>query len=239
MKKILGILLTLTPLWVQAVGDVRLDKVSIDVFDKTSLQRGAKTFVQYCLGCHSLKYMRYSRIADDLEISEQQVNKDLMYVGDKIHDSMRIAMSPEDAEIWFGIEAPDLSLVARSRGADWLYSYLQGFYQDESRPFGVNNRVFKDVAMPNVLWELQGNQTAIFKTVENTSVIGRLKITEKGSMSPLDFDATIKDLVNFLVYVGEPAQLVRIKLGKWVILYLLVFLIVAYRLKKEYWKDLH
>lgn len=239
MSIVIGILLLLAPLCIQASVDVPLDKVSVDVFDKASLNRGAKTYVQYCLGCHSLKYMRYSRIADDLEITEKQVKKELMYVGEKIHDNMRIAMTQGDAERWFGIKAPDLSLIARSRGADWLYSYLRGFYLDESRPFGVNNRVFKDVAMPNVLWELQGHRKAVFKSEGNTQLVQRLKIIKRGSLTPREFDAVIADLVNFLVYVGEPAQLVRLKLGKWVILYLIIFLIIAYRLKKEYWKDVH
>ena len=239
MKKITAILLVFIPLWVQASGDAQLDRVSVDVFDKPSLYRGAKTYVQYCLGCHSLKYVRYSRLAVDLEISEEQVKKELMYVGEKIDDSMRIAMHEDAAAIWFGIKTPDLSLIGRSRGADWLYSYLRGFYLDESRPFGVNNRVFKDVAMPNALWELQGHRKAVFKTEGGQEFIKRLKIVKRGSMNSEEFDATVADLVNFLVYVGEPAQLVRLKLGKWVILYLIIFLIVAYRLKKEYWKEVH
>ncbi len=239
MKTITAILLVITPLWVQASGVVQLDRVKVDVFDKASLYRGAKTYVQYCLGCHSLKHMRYSRLAADLEVDDERVKKELMYVGEKIHDSMQIAMPQDAAANWFGIKTPDLSLIARSRGADWLYSYLRGFYLDEARPFGVNNRVFKDVAMPNALWELQGHRKAIFKTENGQEVITRLKIVKRGSMNSKDFDATVTDLVNFLVYVGEPSQLVRLKMGKWVILYLIIFWIVAYRLKKEYWKAVH
>lgn len=236
MNRLLGIALVLLPLLARAGGEVPLDSASIDVFDTASLQRGAKTYVQYCLGCHALKYMRFSRIASDLQMAEQKVTEELMYVGEKIHDSMHIAMRPEDAERWFGIPAPDLSVIARARGADWLFSYLRGFYVDESRPFGVNNRVFKDVAMPNVLGHLQGQQQAVLRP---DGSIKQLKIVKQGELRPKQFNDRVTDLVNFLVYVGEPAQLKRLKLGKWVIGYLLIFWWIAYRLKKEYWNDIH
>lgn len=239
MKKIIGILCVLLPLCAHAKSSVHLDNIDVDVFDKASLRRGANTYVKYCLGCHSLKHMRYSRIAADLEMSEESVKKELIYVGENIHDSMMVAMGTEQAEAWFGIKAPDLSLISRSRGKDWIYSYLRGFYIDKSRPFGVNNIVFKDVGMPNVLWELQGSQDAVYKTHDGVEVFARLVSSEEGRLSKRQFDTVVADLVNFLEYVGEPAQLIRLKMGKWVILYLLIFWLVAYRLKAEYWKDVH
>lgn len=239
MKKLITLLLFVAVQPVYSATSVRLDHAETDVFDKESLQRGATTYVRYCLGCHSLKHMRYSRLAEDLEMSEDRVKSELIYAGDKIQDSMTIAMSDDNTEQWFGTKAPDLSLIARARGKDWLYSYLRGFYLDESRPFRVNNRVFKDVAMPNVLWELQGQQTAVFKTDNKSDGIQKFKVDGKGRLTPREFNNTVADLVNFLGYVGEPAQLIRLKMGKWVILYLFLFLIIAYRLKKEYWKDIH
>ena len=238
MKKLVGILLLILPLFAQA--SVGLDDVDVDVSDKASVKRGAQYFATYCLGCHSIKHMRYSRIADDLGISEDEAKKELIPVGASFHGSMTTAMRAKDAEKWFaGAKAPDLSLIGRSRGADWLYTYLRGFYLDESRPFGVNNVVFPDVAMPNVLWELQGQQKAVFKKEGKAEVLDRLAPVAAGSMTPQEFDAAMTDLVNFLVYAGEPAQLQRTSLGKYVILFLIVFLVLAYRLKKEYWKDVH
>lgn len=241
MKKFMALILLLLPLSVFASGNVGLQEADIDLADKASLQRGAKTFVTYCLGCHSAKHMRYKRIALDFGMTDEAVLKDIAPVGAAIYDQMHTAMNGHDANKWFGTQPPDLSLIARSRGADWLYSYLKGFYVDKSKPLGVNNTVFEDVGMPNMLWQLQGLQVPVYKnTAEGEQkVIEKLVIEEEGTMSPEEFDKTVNDLVNFLVYVGEPVQLEREKMGKYVLFFLLMFLVIAYLLKKEYWKDVH
>lgn len=244
MKKIVAIIMLACSGWAMASGDVHLDKASVDLNDKSSLQRGAKYFVNYCLSCHSAKYMRYSRLARDLEIPEEMVISNLMFSGEKIFDGMIVSMRDSDAKRWFGTPPPDLSLIARSRGVDWLYTYLRGFYTDESRPFGTNNTVFKDVGMPNVLWELQGVQKAVFKKEVNADGIPIEKFdhfeqTKEGSLTFKEFDQVVNDLVAFLEYVGEPGKLERQSLGWKVILFLLFFLVFAYALKKEFWKDIH
>jgi ubiquinol-cytochrome c reductase cytochrome c1 subunit len=156
-----------------------------------------------------------------------------------IYDKMFTAMNKHDAEKWFGIQPPDLSLISRSRGKDWLYSYLKGFYVDKSKPLGINNTIFPDVGMPNVLWQLQGQQEAKVRIVEGKRIVEGLELVKPGTLSEKEFDVLVTDLVNFLAYVGEPMQLERISLGKYVLLYLLMFLVIAYMLKKEYWKDVH
>jgi len=240
MKKLITlILLLLLPMSVFASGNVGLQEADIDLSDNASLQRGAKTYVTYCLGCHSAKHIRYKRIALDLGIEDATVLKDIAPVGAAIYDQMHSAMNGHDANKWFGTTPPDLSLIARSRGADWLYSYLKGFYVDKSKPLGVNNVIFEDVGMPNMLWQLQGLQTAVYKGEGKEKVIDKLIIEEKGTMSEEEFDKTVNDLVNFLVYVGEPVQLERERIGKYVLFFLLMFLGIAYLLKKEYWKDIH
>jgi len=221
-----------------------LYKADVDISDKASLQRGARTFVNYCMGCHSAAYMRYNRMGDDLGIEESILQSNLMFGTDKSGDTMTIAMQKEDAEKFFGTAAPDLSVNARSRGADWLFTYLMTFYRDDSRPFGVNNLAFKDVAMPHVLWELQGIQKPVYKMVEKEDgsqreVIDHLELETPGTMDSDGYKSTVNDLVNFLVYVGEPAQIQRRNVGVIVILYLLVLLVIVYLLKKEFWKDIH
>lgn len=225
-----------TWVWAASTG-YPLDSVEINLNDKASLQRGAQVFVNYCLSCHSAQYMRYSRMARDLELTEQEVIDNLMFTTDKIHDTMTIAMKSRDAEGWFGVTPPDLSLVARSRGPDWLYTYLRTFYLDPSRPTGVNNLVFKDTAMPHVLWPLQGWQQLADKGNEGHST--ELKLAAKGALTPEEYNQMLKDLVNFMTYVGEPARLEREKLGPWVLFYIALFCGVAYLLKREYWKDVH
>ena len=248
MKKFsttLFVLLLLMPMQcVLAAGGGKLMHMDVDISDRTSLQRGARTFVNYCMGCHSAAYMRYNRIGDDLGIEESILQTNLMFGTEKSGDTMTIAMQKEEAVKFFGTAAPDLSVIARSRGADWLYTYFMTFYRDDSRPFGVNNLVFKDVAMPNVLWKLQGMQKAVYRTVQqedgtNHEVIDHLELETPGSMDSKQYKKTVTDLVNFLVYVGEPAQIKRKKTGPVVILYLLVLLVIVYMLKKEYWKDIH
>ena len=246
MKKyLLSVLLLVAPALVAASGGgVHLDKANIDLTNKESLQRGARTFVNYCMGCHSAKYQRYNRLGRDLGISDEDIIDNLMFAGEKTGDLMDIAMTKEMGKKWFGAAPPDLTLVARVRGNDWLYTYLRTFYQDDSRPFGVNNQVFRSVGMPNVLWELQGTQKAVYETVidddgHEHQVLEGVELEEAGSQTPAEFDRTVRDLVNFLAYMGEPIKLERQSLGIKVMLFLFVFFIVAYLLKKEYWKDIH
>ena len=245
MKKlIIAFLLAAVPvLGMAAGGGVHLDDADIDLSDQASLQRGAKLFVNYCLSCHSAKFQRYNRMGKDLGLTEDEVKENLMFTTDKIGETMTIAMSPADAEKWFGTAPPDLSVTARSRGVDWIYTYLRSFYVDESRPFGVNNVVFPDVGMPHVLWKLQGMQKAVMKEVDGKQVIAKLEAVGgpagQGEMTPKQFDAAMRDLTAFLSYVGEPIQMERQRLGIWVLLFIAVFFVLAYFLKKEYWKDVH
>ncbi len=232
---------------VAAGGPGPLHHMQVDIGNKNSLQRGAATFVNYCLGCHSAAYMRYNRIGKDLGISEAVLKQNFMFdPDDKVGSTMSIAMRKADAEeVYFGVNPPDLSVIARSRGADWLYSYFLTFYKDDSRPFGVNNLTFKDVGMPHVLEPLQGLQTPVYGTVAQADgsekrVIKGLEPLTDGSQTAEEYEQTVYDLVNFLVYMGEPAQLQRKKVGFWVLFYLILILLpVTYLLKKEYWRDVH
>ena len=244
-KQLLAFLLLVTPaVTLASSGHLHLDKANIDPTNKESLQRGARTFVNYCMGCHSARFERYNRLARDLGLSDQEVIDNLMFTGEKIGDHMDTAMTRNDAKNWFGAAPPDLTLVARVRGVDWLYTYLRSFYRDEARPFGVNNVVFPNVGMPNVLWKLQGVQEPVYKTVEDEDghahkVLEGIELEAAGTESPAEFERTVRDLVNFLAYMGEPIKLERKALGVKVLLFLLLFFVVAYLLKKEYWKDVH
>lgn len=218
--------------------------IKLDTSDKRSLQRGARVFVNFCMGCHSAAYMRYNRLGKDLEINEATLLENFMFGTDKPGDTMKTSMRESDAEKFFGVVPPDLSVVARSRGVDWLYTYFMTNYSDPSRPFGVNNMQFKDTAMPHVLWELQGIQKPVFETItqeDGTTIdrITKLELDIPGTQTPEKYKKTVYDLVNFLVYLAEPAKLKRQKIGVWVIIYLVIFLVIAYFLKKEYWKDVH
>ena len=232
--------------WASTVGaasNVQLDEANIDPTDKESLRRGAEYFANYCYNCHSIALMRFSRISTDLEISEEVIIKTMLFTGAKVGDNMKVNMRNEEAKRWFGTAPPDLSVIARARGVNWLYTYLRSFYHDPSRPWGVNNAVFRDVAMPHVLWELQGLQTPVFKTVRDEegvehSVIERFDLLEQGKQTPTQFDNTVRDIVNFLHYVGEPAKQTRLALGKWVIGFLVFFFVIVYLLKQEYWRDI-
>ena len=240
MKKLLQTcLLLLLPLGVFASEGMELDSADIDLTDKASLENGAHLYVQYCLGCHSTKYIRYLNLADDFDIDENEILSKVAPDGAGIYDKMLTAMNGHDAKKWFGIQPPDLSLIARSRGADWLYSYLKGFYADPKKPLGVNNAFFPDVGMPNPLWKLQGKQVAVYETIDGQEVITELELEEEGTMSADEFDKSVNDIVNFLVYAGEPVQLERESMGKYVLFFIFVFGIIAYLLKKEYWKDVH
>lgn len=215
----------------------------IDLTDKASLQRGARLYVNYCLGCHSLQYQRYSRLAEDLNIPDELVEDHLMFTGEKIGDQMTIAMPEDDSEAWFGTAPPDLTLKSRVRGEDWLYSYLLSFYKDDSKTWGVNNLCFPDVGMPHVLAPLQGIQEKHYESRlidgEYKDIYTGLAVTEPGSLSEEEYEAAMRDLVAFMSYVGEPVQTERRHLGVWVLLFLGVFFVFAYLLKREYWKDIH
>jgi len=243
-KRLIPFLLAFFPaLTLAATGGVHLEQANIDPDNQQSLQRGARLFVNYCLSCHAAGLMRYERMGQDLGISELQVAENLMFTGGKVGDLMTVATNPEDAIEWFGTVPPDLSVTARSRGVDWLYTYLRSFYVDKSRPTGVNNLVFPDVGMPDVLWELQGWQKPVLTTVKASDgtehKVIELELEEPGLMSPKEFDRAVRDLVNFMDYMAEPGKHDRKVLGVKVIMFLLVFLVVAYLMKKEFWKDVH
>jgi len=224
-------------------GGPQMLRANVDLGNRESLQRGARLFVNYCVSCHSANYMRYNRVAADLGIPEDVVKANMMFTTDKIGEPMRIAMKPADAEAWFGVTPPDLSVVARSRGPDWLFSFLNGFYVDGTKPTGVNNVYFPSTAMPHVLWEMQGLNRAVFETETldgaETQVFQHFEPDRPGTLDEAAYKRATRDLVNFLTYVGEPAKLVRYALGVKVLAFLLVLWIVAYALKREYWKDVH
>ena len=218
-----------------------------DVADVASLQRGARNFVNYCMGCHSAKYIRFSKLQEDLQLTEEQVEQNLMFAAKTVDELMEISMAPADAERWFGQTPPDLTLVARSRGVDWVYSFLKAFYLDDRAATGTNNLLLPGASMPHVLWELQGKQEATFHTSEKDGVevkhfgepsyFEAFEIVKPGKMSPEEYDQFVRDLVNFLDWAGTPEQLERQRLGIWVIIFLFVFLIFAYLLKVDIWKD--
>lgn len=209
-----------------------------NVANTASLQRGAKYFVNYCLGCHSAKYVRYNRLAADLQIPEQHLES-LMFTGEQPFDTMAIAMRPDDAKRWFNVAPPDLSLIARARGTDYIYSFLRGFYAAPNRSTGVDNIVMPGTSMPHVLWQLQGVQRAVFGPDEHGrgEVFQRFELVRPGEISAQEFDGVVRDIVNFLDYISEPIKLERQQLGIRVIGFLLVFLLIAYMLKREIWKD--
>ncbi|MGQ5522854.1 cytochrome c1 [Chitinimonas sp. PSY-7] len=252
---------------VQASTEVALDRSPNDVRDVESLQRGAQLFANYCLSCHGASAMRYNRL-QDLGLSEQQIRDNLMFASEKVGEPMRVAMQAKEAKVWFGATPPDLSLIARSRGADWLYTYLRSFYRDSSRPTGWNNTVFDKVGMPHVLWQLQGNLE--LKTVEGRAepkgavvrswevvehIEGKEKVSthqlvltkageltrlEEGKANTFDYDKKVSDLTNYIVWMGEPVQVTRERIGYGVLLFLIFLLIpMTYMLKKEYWRDVH
>jgi ubiquinol-cytochrome c reductase cytochrome c1 subunit len=211
-----------------------------DINNTASLQRGARNFMNYCSGCHSAQYVRYNRIAADLGIPESELKANLMFVGERPFDTIKTSMTADDARKWFGNLPPDLSLIARSRGTDYIYAFLRSFYADESRPTGVNNTVLPGTAMPHVLSSLQGVQTAVFKDDgHGTKELEKFELTTTGTMKPAEYDEFVRDTVNFLQYIGEPVQAKRQRLGVWVMLFLLLFTAFAYLLYKEYWKDVH
>jgi ubiquinol-cytochrome c reductase cytochrome c1 subunit len=246
MKKTIAALafLVLSASSFAAGGDYPLLRAPIDPHNKASLQKGAKLYVNYCMGCHSLEHQRYNRMARDIGLTEDQAKDNLIFTGAKVGDLMKNAMPKGDAKRWFGVMPPDLTVIARSRGVDYLYTYLQTFYLDPSRPFGVNNAAFPNAGMPHVLWELQGMQKPIYEVHKDAAgheakIIKDFELVQPGSMSPPEFKEAMVDLTNFLAYAGEPIQLERQRIGIWVVLFLSLAFVVFYLLKKEYWKDVH
>jgi ubiquinol-cytochrome c reductase cytochrome c1 subunit len=224
-----------------AEGGEDLPPSGANVHDQASLQRGARLFFNYCVGCHSLKYVRYSRLAADLGLSEDEVMKNLNFTGAKFGETVVSHMPPDDAKGWFGKEPPDLTLEARAKGSDFIYNYLNSFYLDPSRPVGWNNTVFPNASMPNPLWELQGLQVAVHPEGKAgaDAPVEKLELHTKGSMSPEEFQAATRDLTAFLEYTAEPAALERQSIGVWVLLFLAGLTFLLYLLKHEYWKDVH
>ncbi len=222
-------------------GGALADHAGVDVSNVASLQRGARNFVNYCMGCHSAQYVRYNRLGQDLGISEKQLVDNLMFAAQKPTETMTIAMRPADAARWFGTAPPDLSLIARNRGADYLFNFLRGFYLDPARPSGVNNVMLPNTAMPHVLAELQGVREAVFAEEGSEgathTVFHEFRTVAPGRLGAEEYDQFVRDIVNFLVYIGEPIQLERQRLGLAVLAFLLVFGILSYLLKKEIWKD--
>lgn len=212
-----------------------------DLGDQASLQRGAQLFMNNCSGCHSLQYMRYSRMAADLGLSEDEVMQNLNFTGGKIGDQVHVALTQDEGKQFFGKMPPDLSLIARVRGTDWIYTYLKSFYLDESRPLGWNNKLFPNASMPNPLWEMQGLQQPVYGKAEGGGdrPVEKLVLASPGSQTPAQFDQSVRDITAFLEYVGEPAALKRESMGVWVVLFLAFFTFLAWLLKKEFWKDVH
>jgi len=220
-----------------AGSEIALHHANVNVRDVAASQRGAKLFVNYCLSCHDASYMRYNRLAEDLGLGEELVMENLVFADVKIGDTMEIAMRPKDAEKWLGKVPPNLSLTARSRGPDWLYTYFLTFYQDETG--GWNNLALPNASMPHVFWELQGIQKPVYTTHDGHEVIDHLELAQPGLLTPAEYEETVRDLVTFLEYLGEPAQVKRKNVGIWVMLFLALFALVAYALKAEYWRDVH
>jgi ubiquinol-cytochrome c reductase cytochrome c1 subunit len=236
MKKLLFSLLLVPLLAFAAEGELHLDKAPDVSGDNAALQRGARIFVNYCLNCHSASYMRYNRL-HDIGLTDKEIRENLLFTADKVGELMRVSMRSADAKVWFGTAPPDLTVIARARtselgsGTDWLYTYLRGFYRDESRPTGWNNVVFPNVAMPHVLWQLQGEQVM---GADHT-----LKLAKPGTMKPEEYDAMVADLVGYLKYMGEPVASFRKKLGIGVLIALALLFGLTYALKREFWKDIH
>ena len=230
--------------------NVALDKAYVKMNDMPSLQNGAKLFVNYCLSCHSASYARYNRVAEDLGIPEALLKENLMFTTEKSGDLMKTTMPAEDAKRWFNVTPPDLTLVSRVRKPDWVYTYLRGFYRDESQPTGWNNSLFTNVAMPHAMYELQGVQEVVGKVDldaeehagdDDRIIVGdtEFKLVHPGKFTPKEFDRQMLDLTAFLVYLAEPAQLKRERIGIFTIGFLIILMMLAYLLKKEFWRDVH
>jgi ubiquinol-cytochrome c reductase cytochrome c1 subunit len=227
-------------------GGIAWDKAPVKTNDLASLQNGAKLFVNYCLNCHSAAFMRFNRLKD-IGLTDQQIKDNLLFTTDKVGETMKAAIDPKQAKEWFGANPPDLTVIARAKagqgtGADYLYTYLRTYYRDETKATGWNNMVFPSVGMPHVLWELQGERQPIFEEREEHGhtvevFTGKWKQVKPGTMTPLQYDQAVGDLVNYLQWMGEPAQNTRVRVGVWVLLFLLCFTLIAWRLNASFWKN--
>ena len=233
-----GMLLSFSAL---AAGGGNLQQAGTDIGDRASLQRGAQQFMNYCAGCHSLKYLRYSRMAEDLGLTEEEVMNNLNLTGASFGEHIVSSMPAEQAATWFGQVPPDLTLVTRVRGSDWVYTYMKSFYLDETRPLGWNNTLFPNASMPNPFWQQQGLQRAVFGEVDATgeAPVEHLEIATPGTQTAAEFNQTVRDLTTFLEYAGEPAALKRQSIGVWVLVFLSFLTLLAWLLKNEYWRDVH
>jgi ubiquinol-cytochrome c reductase cytochrome c1 subunit len=224
-----------------AAGGAALEHADIEPGNIASLQRGARNFMNYCSGCHSAQYVRFSTIGRDLGLSDEQLSENLMFNAEKPHEVIKVAMSEADAGRWFGVAPPDLSLIGRAKGADYIYSFLKGFYVQPESPTGVDNTVLAGTSMPHVLWELQGYQKAVFSEHTEDGVTTRhfegFELLSEGSLDAEGYDDFVRDTVNFLVYIAEPIRSERRTLGVWVLMYLIFFWIIAVMLKKQIWKN--
>ena len=241
-KKTIMIILSLVAMFsstgpVFGSGGAGLENAGVNFRDTAAIQRGAKWFVNYCFSCHSASYMRYNRLAEDLGLDEDIVLRDLAFADVLIGDTMDIAMRPSDSEAWLGKTPPDLSVISRSRGSDWLFTYMKSFYKDENG--GWNNLLLPNASMPHVLWQLQGIQEPVWSSHGEHAIIEHLEVISPGLQSPQEYEQTVRDLVTFLDYLGEPSKLKRKNIGIWVMLFLVLFTLVAYALKAEYWRDVH
>jgi ubiquinol-cytochrome c reductase cytochrome c1 subunit len=238
-------LLAIATAAIAAGGSATLESADIDPGNKSSLQRGARNFMNYCSGCHSARYVRFNTIGKYLELSDEQLIDNLMFNADKTFETIQASMRPEDAARWYGTAPPDMSLMGRSKGADYIYNFLKSFHLDPASPTGVDNTVLAGTSMPHVLWELQGYQKAHYSehsetdgevTTVSHDFDGFEQVTE-GTMSADEYDDFVRDTVNFLAYIAEPIRAERRKLGVWVLMFLLVFLVISSMLKKQIWKD--
>lgn len=241
MRKLAFVLLFLPLAAFAAGGGVKLDRANVDYGDAISIQRGAQVFVNYCLNCHSASSMRYNRLTD-LGLTEQQIKDNLLLAGEKIGDTMTVAASRKDSKEWFGVAPPDLSVIARSRGVDWLYTYLRTFYRDPATVTGWNNLAFANVGMPHVFWQLQGTQVLHTETrdegghqVQHRSLV----LETPGTLSPIEYDRLVRDLVSYLAFMAEPDRAKRVQIGIVVLLFLSLLLVLSWLLKRDYWRELH
>lgn len=229
-----------------AEGGIAWDKAPVDTTNEASLQNGAKLFVNYCLSCHSAAFMRYNRLKD-IGLTEQEIKDNLLFTTDKVGETMKATIDPKQAKDWFGGNPPDLTVIARSRagaggsGADYLYTFLRTFYKDETKPTGWNNLAFPSIGMPHALWQLQGERRAVFEEHDvhgqKTQVFKGWEQVTPGSMTPVQYDRAVGDLVNYLQWMGEPAQNSRVRIGVGVLIFLGIFIVIAWRLNAAFWKD--
>lgn len=229
MKQLL-VMIALLPMFALANTAAITETAPIDPSDQASLQRGARTFINNCLNCHSANYMRYNRLVD-IGLTEKEIKENLLFAGEKVGDTMRVAMDPQDAKKWFGVTPPDLSVEVRARGVDWLYAYMRGFYKDETTPSGWNNIVFDKVAMPHVFYQQQGEQILNHETHQ-------LELVKPGRLNPAEYNAFVADLTNYMAFMAEPAKAQRKSLGIWVLVFLGILLVLAKKIKAAYWKDI-